>query len=124
MLRVSGYWLIVTSIIHVLVGLLIFAEPLAEIARNGWFNTVAPDPFNPYYDREDAFWFMIAAPFLLIVGQLCVWAQARQISLPAFLSWILLAIALFGCFLEPISGFWLLIPPSILILAASRRASV
>jgi len=45
MLKVSGCWLIATSIIHVLVGLLVF-EPLAEIARNGWFNAVAPNPFT------------------------------------------------------------------------------
>ena len=124
MLKISGYWLIAVSIIHVLVGLLVFAEPLAEIAQHGWFNTVAPDPFNPYYNREDAFWFMMATPFIFMVGKLCFWAQAQQIALPAFLGWIMLAIALTGCFLEPISGFWLLIPPSVLILAASQPASV
>lgn len=124
MLKVSGYWLVAVSLIHVLVGLWLYGEPLAEIAHNGWFNAVAPDPFNPYYEREDAFWFMIASPFILMVGQLCFWAQAQQISLPAFLGWILSAIALVGCFLEPISGFWLLIPPSILIIAASRQVNV
>jgi hypothetical protein len=123
MLKVSGYWLIATSIIHFLVGLLVFTEPLAEIAQNGWFNAVAPDPFNPYFDREDAFWFMMATPFIFTVGQLCFWAQARQITLPVFLGWTLLATATVGCFIEPISGFWLLIPPSFLILAASRKES-
>jgi hypothetical protein len=124
MLKVSGYWLIATSIIHVLVGLLVFNEPLAEIARNGWFNAVAPNPFAPYFDREDAFWFMMATPFIFTVGQLCFWSQARQIILPAFLGWTMLATATVGCFIEPISGFWLLIPPSFLILAASRQAKI
>ncbi len=95
-----------------------------EIAHNGWFNTVAPDPFNPYFDREDAFWFMMATPFIFTVGQLCFWAQARQIGLPAFLGWTFLVTAIVGVFIEPISGFWLLIPPSFLILAASRQAKI
>jgi len=124
MLKVSGYWLITTTIIHVLVGFLVFRKPLAEIAFNGWFNTVAPDPFNPYFDREDAFWFMMVAPFIFIIGQLCFWAKSRQITLPAFLGWTILATATVGCFLEPISAFWLLIPPSLLILAASRQARI
>jgi len=41
MLKVSGYWLIATSIIHVLVGLLVFNEPRKR--PNGWFNAVAPN---------------------------------------------------------------------------------
>lgn len=124
MLRVAGYWLIATSIVHVVVGLLVFTEPLAKIASDGWFNTVAPDPFNPYFDREDAFWFMMATPSIFTVGQLCFWSQARQITLPAFLGWTMLATATVGCFIEPISGFWLLIPPSFLILVASRQAKI
>lgn len=123
MLQVSGYWLIATSILHVFVGLVVFTEPLLEIARNGWFNAVAPDPFNPYFDREDAFWYMVATPFIFTIGQLCFWAQARQITLPAFLGWTLLVTATVGCFMEPISGFWLLMLPGFLILFASRKDS-
>ncbi|BAZ70495.1 MAG: hypothetical protein KME28_12850 [Pelatocladus maniniholoensis HA4357-MV3] len=124
MFRVIGYLLIVISIIHVVIGVWIFAGPLTDIIQNGIFNTVAPDPFAPYFDREDAFWqFMIAAPLLLTLGQLCCWAEAQRITLPAFLGWNLLAISLVGVFLEPISGFWLLILPAFLILIASRRAT-
>jgi len=32
LLRVSGYWLLATSILHVLVGLVLFTKPLVEIA--------------------------------------------------------------------------------------------
>lgn len=121
MLKLSGYWLIATSILHVFVGLVVFTEAIMEIAHNGWFNTVAPDPFNPYFDREDAFWYMMATPFIFMIGQLCFWAQAQQITLPAFLGWTLLATATVGCFMEPISGFWLLMPPGFLILSVSRK---
>lgn len=123
MLKVSGYWLIALSLLHVVVGLIIYTEPLLAVAHDGWFNTIASDPFHPYFDREVAFWYLMAAPFIVAIGQLCLWAQAQQISLPAFLGWTLLMAAMIGCFMEPISGFWFLMPPSLLILVAARRAS-
>jgi hypothetical protein len=123
MLRVSGYLLIAISIIHVLVGGWIFATPLTDIVQNGLFNTVAPDPFAPYFDREDAFWFMMVAPLLFTIGQLCCWAKSQEIVLPGFLGWNILAVSTVGIFFEPISGLWLLIPPAILISLASRKAS-
>lgn len=116
MLGVSGYLLIAISIIHILVGVWVFAAPLADIAREGVFNTVAPNPFAPYFEREDAFWFMMFSPLLLTLGQLCCWAQARKIALPAFLGWNLLAISTVGVVLEPISGFWLLMLPALFIV--------
>ncbi len=124
MLRVSGYLLIAISLIHILVGIWIFGEPMADIWRKGIFNTVAPNPLAPYFDREDAFWFMMFAPLLFVLGQLCCWACDRDISLPAFLGWNLLAIVIVGVVLEPISGFWLLILPACLIITASRQAKL
>jgi len=124
MLRVSGYLLLIISIIHILVGVWLFAGPLADIIRNGGFNAVAPNPFAPYFDREDAFWFMMISPLLFTLGQLCCWAQAQKIILPAFLGWNLLAISTVGVVLEPISGFWLLMLPAFLIVAASRQLAI
>lgn len=116
MLQISGYWLIATSILHVLVGVWIFAEPLMQIVHNGWFNTVAPNPLAPFYDREDAFWFLMLTPFLALIGQLCFWFHRNKIALPKFLGWTLLITAIIGVSLEPISGCWLLIPPALLML--------
>ncbi len=124
MLRVSGYLLLIISIIHILVGVWLFAEPLADIIRNGGFNAVAPNPFAPYFDREDAFWFMMTSPLLFTLGQLCCWAHAQKITLPAFLGWNLLAISTVGVVLEPISGFWLLMLPAFLIVAAARQLAI
>jgi hypothetical protein len=122
MLQVSGYWLIAMSILHVVVGVWIFAEPLMQIIQNGWFNTVAPNPLAPFYDREDAFWFLMLTPFLLAIGQLCFWFHAHNIPLPKFLGWTLLLTAIVGVSLEPISAFWLLIPPAFLMLRASQTS--
>ncbi|MBF2007912.1 MAG: hypothetical protein IGS49_21315 [Chlorogloeopsis fritschii C42_A2020_084] len=123
MFRVSGYLLIAISIIHILVGILFFTEPLSEIVRNGVFNTTAPNPFAPYFDREDAFWFMMVSPLLFTLGQLCCWAEAQGISPPAFLGWNLLGFSVVGVVIEPISAFWLLILPAVLILIESQKVS-
>ncbi|NHC33723.1 DUF6463 family protein [Scytonema millei] len=117
MLRLSGYWLYATSIIHVLVGLWLYAEPLSNIARSGFFNAV-----DPFCDRNTAFWFLMVVPLLFAMGQLCCWAQIQSITLPNFLGWCLLVTALVGIFLMPISGFWLLIPPSVLIIITSHQS--
>ncbi len=123
MFRVSGYLLIAISMIHILVGVWLFTEPLSDIVRNGIFNTTAPNPFAPYFDREDAFWFMMVSPLLFTLGQLCCWAEVQEIRLPAFLGWNLLAFSVVGILIEPISGFWLLILPAVLILIGSQKVS-
>jgi uncharacterized membrane protein HdeD (DUF308 family) len=122
MLRVSGYWLIAVSMLHVLVGVWVFAEPLMQIVQDGWFNTVAPNPLAPFYDREDAFWFLMLTPFLVSIGQLCFWSHANNVVLPQFLGWMLLLTAIVGVSLEPISGCWLFIPPALLMLMASKNS--
>ncbi|HAA32398.1 MAG TPA: hypothetical protein DCE56_37745 [Cyanobacteria bacterium UBA8553] len=116
MLRVSGYWLITTSILHALINGWLFSKPLTDIVYDGWFNTIAPNQLAPFYDREDAFFCMMITPFLLAIGWLCCWAQTKCITLPSFLGWILLLTAVVGVTLEPVSGFWLIIPPSLLML--------
>lgn len=120
-LRVSGYWLIIVSVLHVIVGIVVFQQPLFEMYQQGGFNTVAPDPWHPIYEREDAFWFMMAAPSIFAAGLLCLWAAANHLSLPSSLGWTLLVTAGVGCFIEPISGSWLLLPPSVLILFAGHQ---
>jgi len=116
MLRFSGYWLYATGIIHVFVGVWLYAEPLVAISQNGFFNAV-----DPYCDRNTAFWFLMFVPLLFAIGQLCCWAQVKGIALPTFLGWYLLATSIVGIVLMPISGFWLLIIPSVLIIIASRQ---
>ena len=123
MLQVSGYWLLVTSIIHVIIGFWLYGEPLAGIVRDGFFNSVAPNPFAPDFAREDAFWFMTLTAFFVILAQLCFWAHSRKIALPGFTGWVLLVTSIIGAIAIPISGCWLLMVPAVLIVVASRKAS-
>ena len=121
MLKLSGYLLIITSILHFIGGFVFFPAPLVEIAQAGWWNAVSPDPFNLNYEREAAFWFMMISPLLFILGMLCCWMQEQQIKIPAFVGWILLALTIIGVVILPVSGIWLLLPPSAIILFVSMR---
>lgn len=116
LLRVIGYWLIAVSIIHLLGNIFYYFEPWSDIVHDGVFNAV-----DPYFDRGAAFWMLMLSPSVFSLGQLCFWAQANNLRLPAFIGWNLLIAAAFGAFLMPISGFWLLIPPSLLMLLEAQR---
>lgn len=122
MLKLSGYWLIFTSILHFIVnGFIFFPEPLAEIAHAGWWNAVSPDPFNLNYEREAAFWCMMISPLLLIIGMLCCWIQEQKLIMPGFVGWGLLFVTIISVVIMPVSGVWLLLPPSTIILLVSMR---
>jgi Family of unknown function (DUF6463) len=124
MLRVTGYWWIVVSIIHAAIGAIVYFEQWQAIAQDGWFNAVAPDPFTPIFDREDAFWFMFLTPFIFLMGQLCLWSDRQNLTIPMMISGILLVTIMVGLFLMPISGFWLVLPPSLMMVWSSYKANV
>ncbi|EDX83369.1 hypothetical protein S7335_549 [Synechococcus sp. PCC 7335] len=119
MLKIVGSLWTVVACIHLLFGLVVYWPQWQIIAESGWFNVIAPNPFAPIFDREDAFWFMMATPFLLVIGQLCFWAHQQKLLLPTSISIILLSTTAIGLFLMPVSGFWLLILPSIMMLYSS-----
>jgi Family of unknown function (DUF6463) len=120
MMRIAGLWWIAIGVIHGLVGTIVFFDQWKAIAQDGWFNVIAPNPLAPIFDREDAFWFMMLAPFFLILGQLCLWAFQRKGTFPASVGIILVITVLIGLSLEPISGIWLGLPPSLMLLWLSR----
>jgi Family of unknown function (DUF6463) len=63
---------------------------------------------------------MMLAPFFLILGQLCLWAFQRKGTFPTSVGIILVITVLIGLSLEPISGIWLGLPPSLMLLWLSR----
>jgi Family of unknown function (DUF6463) len=119
LLRVTGYWLIAIGVIHVIGDIVYYLKPWSDIFHNGVFNAV-----DPYFDRGAAFWMLMLSPFIFTLSQFCFWAEEHNVRLPSFMGWNLLTTSAFGVFLMPISGFWLLIPPSIFIIVASQSREV
>ena len=119
MRRLNGPLLMATAVLDLLYVLVFHSRQLAAIAQGGFFDAVELNP--PQFDRETAFWHMIFGVTLLMLGALTHWAQARTGTLPAFLGWSLLALGMAGVILMPLSGFWLLLPQAVLILAVARQ---
>jgi hypothetical protein len=115
MLGKAGYLWIIVSILHGICGVIFYFKQWLAIAQDGWFNVVAPNPFMPIFEREDAFWFMFLTPFIFLIWNLCLWANRQKLTLPISISSTVLATVLVGIFLMPVSGIWLALPPSIMM---------
>jgi Family of unknown function (DUF6463) len=121
MLRVAGFWWIAVSVIHGLVGIFGYFDQWEAIAQDGWFNAIAPHPLAPMFDREDALFFTVLTPFLFLIGKLCLWAYDRDLVLPTSVGVVLVITICSGIFLLPISGFWLALPPSLMLMWSSLQ---
>ena len=120
MLRLAGWWWIVISVLHTLGGIVLYFPQWQEIAKAGWFNAISPDPFAPIFPRETAFWFVLLSPFIYLVGKLCLWAHRQKSILPKSMGVILLITMSVAVFFVPVSGFWLGLAPSIMMLYSSK----
>jgi Family of unknown function (DUF6463) len=121
MLRIAGFWWIAVSALHGLVGIFVYFDQWKAIAQDGWFNAVSSNPFAPVFDREDAFFMTMLTPFIFLIGRLCLWASDRDLVFPTSVGVVLVITVCIGIFLEPVSGFWLALPPSLMLLWTSRR---
>jgi uncharacterized protein DUF6463 len=116
--RLPGRLLMVTGIGHAVVGLLLFHHALSAIVDDGLVNTVGRNQF----DREAAFWFLLFSPICVALGQLVNHAIARgDRRVLRILGGHLLAIAIVGAAIMPISGFWIVMAIAPLVLQAARR---
>ena len=120
MLRFAGWWWIAVSMIHALVCAIQYFDQWNAIASDGWFNVIAPDLTNPIFDREDAFWCTFLSPLIFLIGKLCLWADRQQIVFPISIGIILIGTMIIGVFLIPVSGIWLALPPSMMMLWTSK----
>lgn len=117
MRRWVGRWLMGVGALHSVVGLVVFAGPLRALLTEGVVNALGSrDPL-----RNLAFWFLFGGVMTVLVGYLADWIErAPRGVLPPALGWSLLSVAVLGVTLAPASGFWLVLPAAIGILARSR----
>jgi hypothetical protein len=109
-----GKSLIVIGLIHSFFGFVVFRGIIGDIFSEMLFNTINVNTINDsQLDRHTAFWFLFLGFALLILGGLIDWAECKNCELPSFLKWSFLAFTVFGCFIIPVSGFWLLLVPTI-----------
>lgn len=111
----AGWLLMAVAALHAGFGLWVGRRAVLAMARDGFVNAV-----DPHLDRSLAFWFLLMSPLLWIVGRFALWLGAEGRRPPAWLGRSLLALALVGAVLMPVSGFWLLLPPATWLWLAAR----
>jgi len=108
MTRWIGRWIIGVGIIHVLVGFVVFQEPLLAILRDGAWNAVDGHPGRPL-----AFWFVFLGLFTIVFGSLVDWVEGRGLWPPRSVSWAFFAVVVVGVVTMPVGGGWLLLPAAL-----------
>ena len=120
MKRWIGRWLIGVSIIHTLFAVVVFGKVLLSVVQRGVFNTVGTDPMV-----GAVVWFVLFGAALFICGLVVsTLERSSPTPLPKSLGWSLLALATLGAILMPASGFWLVFPPAIAVLARKSNAQL
>jgi hypothetical protein len=113
--RWIGRAVLAIGVLHTVVGVSMFRSTLAELAAEGFVNTVHGQPM-----REWAFWFLFFGFLGILAGALIDWCEQSPRPLPGFLGLGLLAITVTCVTLMPVSGGWLLLAPSVGALLHSR----
>ena len=112
----AGNLLIATGILHNVVGFIMGWSVLTDIVRSGFINSINSD-----MDRNAIFWFLFAGFMLIMFGKLIQHYLEAGWPLPKWVGLSLLAMAVIGCVMMPISGFWLVLPQAALILSSSSK---
>lgn len=111
--RISGYLLLVTGLLHTLIGVVDGYPYLAAMVEDGFVNTVTAS-----LERGVIFWFLVAGVGLILSGLL---ALGYERPLPASFGWGLLALAVVGALMLGPSGFLLAIPQALYVLIVAYR---
>jgi hypothetical protein len=120
--KYSGIFLIITGVIHNIVAILSLHEPYWQIIKNGFINTVT---VTGDVGRLFAFWFFMCGIFIIFLGQaLHYYIRREQQPAPLFLGYSILALSIFICIVEPVSGSWLFIPQALIIIFAKRKGGL
>jgi len=115
--KYSGIFLIATGIIHTIVAIALGTETFLKIINDGLYNFTEID-----YTREFAIWFFICGIFVILLGQvLHHYIKKEQKPAPLSFGYSLLIFTIFGCIVEPGSGFWLFLPQALIIIFANKK---
>lgn len=118
MRRWVGRWIASVGVIHCLVGIMIFSQPLTEILMAGIWNSV-----DGHKGRPLAFWFLFAGLLTIVFGLAIDWIEKEQNHFPLMVGYGFLAVTALAIIAMPLSGGWLLLPPAVgLVLRSGKSA--
>lgn len=115
--KYSGMLLSATGIIHIIVAITQEWNIYKELFFDGLINSIGDNP-----QKALSFWFFIIGIILIVFGQtLQYYINKEQMPAPLFLGYSLFVFSIVGCFIVPLSGFWLFIPQALIIIFAKRK---
>ena len=116
--KYSGIFMVATGILHTIVAIAFGKDAFLEIIRDGVFNVTSS---SLECSRALAVWFFICGIFVILLGQvLHFYIKREQKPAPLCFGYSLLVFTIFGCIVEPVSGFWLFLPQALIIIFAKR----
>ena len=116
--KYSGIFMVATGMLHTVFAIIFGKEAFLKIIQEGVFNF----PTSIDYERAFAVWFFICGIFIIFLGQvLHHYIKKEQKPAPLFFGYSMLIFTIFGCILEPGSGFWLFIPQALIIIIANKK---
>ena len=114
----SGIFLIATGILHTIVAIFMGWGAFVEIIRDGLLINIASRDLTHAF----ALWFFICGIFIILFGQvLHFYIKREQKPAPLSFGYSLLVFTIFGCIVEPGSGFWLFLPQALIIIVANKK---
>lgn len=115
--KYSGILLSATGIIHTIVAITQEWNIYKELFFDGLINSIGNN-----MHKALSFWFLTIGVILIMFGQsLQYYINKEQKPAPLFLGYSLLVFSILGCFVVPISGFWLFIPQALIIILTKRK---
>jgi Family of unknown function (DUF6463) len=107
-----GKWIVAVSIIHTIFAFVVFPEVISQIFLDGVFDSIGVDPL-----RGAVVWFLLFGFVLFSLGLATnIIEEMSNGDVPASIGFSLLFVILLGVVLMPISGFWLALPPALIII--------
>lgn len=118
--RHVGHIIMVISVIHLITGFILNWSQMLEMLSEGLINTVDGDQA-----RFGFFWFQIAGVFMLFTGSfLQYYLNEFNRPVPEKYGYYLLLITVMACLMEPLTGFYILIPVCLIIILSARKKRI
>lgn len=117
--KYSGIFLLLTGVLHVVIGLIKSWAIWCNIVSDGFINSVGND-----IERGFVLWFLLAGVLFILLGYtLHYYIKKEQQPAPLLLGYLILIVSVLTCFILPRSGAWLLIPQGIIIICANKQSN-
>jgi hypothetical protein len=114
--KYAGLYAIGIGLIHNTFGFILGWGIIVEIWNDGLIHALSKEQ-----TREFLFWFLSTGFFIIMLGHFFHWyIRTYQRALPRWTGIYSLSYGIVGCTLLPVSGIWLFIPLSLLLLVGNR----